>query len=375
MTILSYLYLMSGIVENISLQWDLWVDEYRAFFPVSEEDLDACLQLGHLPQKRSEEITKVWAACQHTQTGDIVACLEIVNASSLYQEDSPLYARLFERIPPERVERMAVFRNLYSQDEQSSASLVLMSHCFVEVLKAGGEAVLMNCDPNHFYHNKRLGMRPVSALYRLPREEKQRIAMICVPDREYLGLINSPLLPLLRNMNFQAYQEICEWYYFTVRENSDLRTGSAWFPQNHTVPEFHHPITEGLSSDGIWHLLQNAFTLTFQEGEVILSENEGGRAFGYIQKGIVKVVIGQTTVVTLGEGDVLGEIAFILNSKRTAKVLAAHSGTEVVLFSEKAINELPFERDKMMIWRNLARIVAQRVLITNRMLNPEAKTA
>lgn len=364
---------MNSIVDNIYLQWDLWVDQYRAFFPVSEEDLDACNQISPMSDGKRGDIPTVWAACQHSHTGEIVACLEIVNAIDIQIEDSQANHFLLQRIPSEKREKMAVFRNLYSKDEQSPASLVLMSHCFVEVLKAGGEAVLMNCDPHHFYHNKRLGMRPISALYKLPEKQNQHIAMICLPDEEYLGLINSPLLPLLQNINFNTYQDICDWYYQTIRENSDLRTGSAWFPQGNTEPDIHHPITEGISEIGKTHLLKNAFILSFMEGETILSENEGGKSFGYIQKGIVQVVIGRTTVVTLGEGDVLGEIAFILHSKRTAKVVAASSPTEVVLFSERAINRLPNAEDKIILWRNLARIVAQRVLITNRLLNPKAK--
>ena len=105
-----------------------------------------------------------------------------------------------------------------------------------------------------------------------------------------------------------------------------------------------------------------------REGEVLITENDGGKSFGFIQKGIVKVLIGSKTIVMLGEGDIFGEIAYILNTKRTAQVIAASPDTEIVLFSDSAINSLENNEDRAVVWRNLARVLAQRVVLTNKLL-------
>jgi hypothetical protein len=359
---------MASLIKNIYLQWDLWVEQYRAFFPTSEEDLEACQQfMGDKLGDRG--LPTVLAACQHARTGEIQACMQLVDATELAQIDNTTNPHIFKLLPEERLPQMAVFRNLVAKDDKSTAVLVLMSHCFVEILKAGGQAVLMNCDPDRFYNYKRLGMRPISPLYKLPDGNGHRIAMICLPDQDYLKIINSPILPLLRSVNFSAYQEICDWYYHLIRDHSDLRTGSAYVPEGEATFEGHHTITEDMSEEGRNAFLKDAFVMRFQDGETLISKEDSGKTFGFIRKGIVKVMIGETTVVMLGEGDILGEIAFILQSSRSARVVAAGPETEIVLFNETAINRLPSDEDKMIIWRNLARILAQRVVLTNKLLS------
>ena len=80
------------------------------------------------------------------------------------------------------------------------------------------------------------------------------------------------------------------------------------------------------------------------------------------------MVIGGKTLVLLGEGDIFGELAFILNSKRTAEVIAASPDTEIVLFNISALDSLENEADKVVIWQNLSRVLAQKVVLTNRLL-------
>ena len=53
----------------------------------------------------------------------------------------------------------------------------------------------------------------------------------------------------------------------------------------------------------------------------------------------------------------------------TAQVVAASPNTEVVLFNEEALNSLDLESDKAVIWRNLAKVLAQRVVMTNQLLS------
>jgi CRP-like cAMP-binding protein len=100
--------------------------------------------------------------------------------------------------------------------------------------------------------------------------------------------------------------------------------------------------------------------------DVLIAENDGGKGFGFVRKGMVKVLVGDRTVALLGEGDIFGEIAYILDTRRIAKVVAASPDTEVVLFSLSAVKRLESEADKAIIWRNLARILAQKVLLTNK---------
>jgi CRP-like cAMP-binding protein len=176
------------------------------------------------------------------------------------------------------------------------------------------------------------------------------------------------VLPLVRGIQLDHYQPLLQWNHQMVRENEEMPISSAFYTQEE---EFggHDNITRGLSEDGKNSFLSNAMKVICKKDEVLITENDADKSFGYVSKGVVKVMIGNRTIVLLGEGDIFGEIAFILGSKRTAQVVAASDDTEVVLFSESAISRLNNEADKTMIWRNLAKILAQRVILTNRLLD------
>ncbi|MCB0597090.1 MAG: cyclic nucleotide-binding domain-containing protein [Lewinellaceae bacterium] len=365
-----------SLIDTLSVQWDLWIEQYRAFFPTNKEDVRDCLQLakeagtvdGLWGEGSAGQLKTLLAACQDTRSGKLIASLHLADATQVnaIKEKAEQYQLgLFDE---ERLAGLAIFSQLsiHPAHQKSQAAMVLLSHCFIEVLKAGGQAALMSCDPGHYSIFKRLGMRPIGPLSKTP-EGLFRIPMAFLPDHDYFSIIHSPILPLMRGVDFEVYQPLCQWYYQLVRENSALQAGSAYYPNEEDF-ESHHTITEGLTEKGREAFLKNAVVIHCREGEVLITENDGGKAFGFVRKGLVKVVIGGKTVVLLGEGDIFGEIAFILHTKRTAQVVAASPDTEVVLFSESAINTLKEDADRAIIWRNLARVLAQRVVLTNKLL-------
>jgi CRP-like cAMP-binding protein len=359
---------MPNLIKKISLQWDLWIGQFRAFFPTDKEDIRACHKvLGN--ENSALKIPSQLAACQDTHSGEVIACMRLVNALDVkkaFKKEETSYMDFFGE---ERLKEMAFFNSISIAPAylKTSAPQILISHCFIEILKAGGQAVLMSCDPGHFSIYKRIGLRPLAALQKTSNGDLE-IPMIFIPDQEYLSIIHSPVLPMLRGIQFDNYKPLVQWYHQMVRENEEMPISSAFYTQEE---EFggHDNITRGLSEDGKNSFLSNAMKVICKKDEVLITENDAGKSFGYVSKGVVKVMIGNRTIVLLGEGDIFGEIAFILGSKRTAQVVAASDDTEVVLFSESAISRLNNEADKTMIWRNLAKILAQRVILTNRLLD------
>ena len=363
-----------SLVKSISLQWDLRMGPYRAFFPQTERDKKRCAQLAKNDLftediKDGEKIIRQIAACEDSLTGEVVACLFLEDALQMSNSHKKSKIYNLHLFTEEQLAKIVILSHLSLDNVEQKATVaqVFLSHCFIEILKAGGQAMIISCDIGYFSIYKRLGMRPIGAMskadaggYFLP--------MIFLPDYDYLTLISSPVLDSLRGANFEAYRNICAWYYRLVKENSELQIGAAVYPENQAEFIGHQTLTEGLSDIGLETFLNKAMVLKCREGEVLLMENDGGKSFGFIQKGIVKVVIGGKTVVLLGEGDIFGEIAFILNAPRSAEVIAASDATEIILFNASAINSLADEADKVVIWQNLARVLAQRVVLTNRLL-------
>ena len=363
----------TSLIEKLSVQWDLRLGPYRGYFPESKKTIRECARmigLGEIePQQPiGKDFPKQFAVCEDTRTNQIVACLYLSDVVDLSEDPQKREAYNLSLFREEWLSEMAALSPVFfrTNEQQTLISQVLISHCFIEILKAGGQALVIPCDIGFFSIYKRFGLRPIGSL-RNDLGDGHSIPMIFLPDWEYLSLIYSPVLDLFQSSHFPPYQDICHWYYQLVREHSELQIGSAFYPEQEEDFEKHHALTEGLSPEGLEIFLGNAMVVKCREGEILITEHDHGKAMGYIQKGIVQVVIGGKTVVLLSEGDIFGEIAFILGSKRSAQVVAAGPDTEIVLFSGRTVDSLN-DTDKMVVWRNLSRVLAQRLVLTNRLL-------
>ena len=82
---------------------------------------------------------------------------------------------------------------------------------------------------------------------------------------------------------------------------------------------------------------------------------------GFVQQGIVQVEDGGRVIAVLGEGELFGEMAVVLNTTRTANVVAVGSDTRVLMLSQTCLDRLKNPKDVTQVWRNLARVLATRL--------------
>jgi CRP-like cAMP-binding protein len=122
---------------------------------------------------------------------------------------------------------------------------------------------------------------------------------------------------------------------------------------------------QNLSPTGKNELLKNAITMTCGVGEKVIAEGDGGKNLGLIIKGALEVRKENKVLAILGPGDTFGEMAFILNEPRSADVISAVPGTEVILMSLSSLNRLSKTEDKAKVWQNLARLLARRLMGRN----------
>jgi CRP-like cAMP-binding protein len=108
-------------------------------------------------------------------------------------------------------------------------------------------------------------------------------------------------------------------------------------------------------------VLQNAMEIQCRPGDVVLSLGDGGRSMGFVMAGAVQAQIGGRVVSVLGEGEMFGEIAVVLNTTRTATLVAAGNETRVLMLSQTCLDRLDDPADRVQVWRNLAQVLARRV--------------
>ena len=83
------------------------------------------------------------------------------------------------------------------------------------------------------------------------------------------------------------------------------------------------PLFSGLDPRELETIARTVHERTFQPGETVAEENQGGVGFFIIRDGEAIVTVGGNEVRRLGSGDHFGEIALITEGPRTATVTAS----------------------------------------------------
>ena len=82
------------------------------------------------------------------------------------------------------------------------------------------------------------------------------------------------------------------------------------------------PLFSGLDPRELETISRTVHERTFQAGDTVAEEGQGGVGFFVIKAGEAKVTVGGNEVRRLGPGDYFGEIALISEGSRTATVTA-----------------------------------------------------
>ena len=82
---------------------------------------------------------------------------------------------------------------------------------------------------------------------------------------------------------------------------------------------------------------------------------------GFVQRGAVQVEVQRRVVAVLGEGELFGEMAVVLDTTRTANVVAVGDDTRVLVLSQTCLDRLKDPADVIQVWRNLARVLATKL--------------
>ena len=379
---------MPTLLQNLAAQWDLWTGRYHAFFAESEEDIQGCVDV--LEAVRRQELNRVagnsvldshsfgdhqldyrLVACRDTKTGQIIGCMRLTNALQTKPIQSSREEYQLDLFEDEMLDKLSIFTRLVvlKHYRRSPAAVVIVGYTFASILEQGGLGMLMSCEPNLFSLYKRLGCRPIGPLHNSP-SGGYRVPMIGIADKELFIECGSPAMPMFKNVDWDKFASMRQWYADLVKQLGGINVGVEFYKASQEADEEaeHAILTDGLSEKGKKAFLKNAMTIQCNEGDVIAAEHDGGKAFGIVRRGMVEAVKGNKTVNLLGEGDVFGEIAGVLNMNRSADLIAATPGTEVILFSVSAIKRIKDDGDKAVVWHNMAQLLARKVLATTERL-------
>lgn len=301
-------------------------------------------------------------AVRDTQKKQIVGCVRMTAAEQLATIPDSRAEYLLDGFPPALLRRTNVFTRLaiLPPYRKTAASLVLLRKLYEDALTGDTLASLLSCEPGLYAGYLRMGFRPLGGVHQ-GALGGFRIPMVAIlHDLDHLRRIRSPLLRQLATARLPLPQDAVEWYRGLEARNGPIDPGVA-FHAAEAGGDAHAQLTTGLTVAGRTALLRNAMEVKCAHRDVVLTAGDGGRNMGFVQQGVVQVEDGGRVIAVLGEGELFGEMAVVLNTTRTATVVAVGNDTRVLMLSQTCLDRLKNPRDVTQVWRNLARVLATRL--------------
>jgi hypothetical protein len=301
-------------------------------------------------------------ALKDTRKDEVIGCIRVTRADRIAAIAGSREEYHLDKFPPSILARTVVFTRLAILREyrRTAASLVLFQRLYDDGLAAGDVAALLSCEPGLYASYLRLGFRPLGGVH--PGASGGfRIPMVLLAhDLEHFRRVRSPVLSQLEAFDGPRSDDALVWYRTLEAREGPIDPGVAFF-SDEEGPDVHAPLTRGLSAAGRASVLHNAMEIACRPGDVILKEGDGGRNMGFVLRGAVQAQTGGRVVALLGEGELFGEIAVVLNRTRTATIVAAGDQTRVLMLSQTCLDRLDDPADRVQVWRNLAQVLATRV--------------
>ena len=366
---------LTTIVKHL----DYLRDRYAAF-PVRDEKTRAGVQQV-LDEVRRKELKRVHGrstlesaafvdadvryelyAVTDTQKNQVIGCVRVTTADQLASIDASREEYQLDKFSPALLARTQVFTRLaiLQPYRKTAASLVLLRRLFADALADGMLASLLSCEPGLYAGYLRLGFRPLGGVH--PGALGGfRIPMVAIlHDAEHMQRVRSPMLRSLDDAESPLPEDAVRWYQALEAHDGPIDPGVA-FHSDDAAHDVHAALTQGLSAAGRAQFLRNAIEVKCRPGDVVLAKGDGGRGMGFVQRGAVQIEDGKRVVAVLGEGELFGEMAVVLNTTRAANVVAVGGDTRVLMLSQNCIDRLKDPADVAQFWRNLARVLAMRV--------------
>lgn len=244
---------------------------------------------------------------------------------------------------------------------KTGASYLMMQDIYARAQQHGALFCLGDCEPPLVRLYQRLGFRPVGRPY--TRGGIVFIALVLVlHDIDHLRRVRSPFLGTWRAIGRPTDPRGPAWIR-SLQERGALPTSG--FAVVDPEEEHDGPLFAGVSARGRAALLAYATRVELAPGQVVMRDGDAGRWMGVVERGLLEASVGDRLVGLLGPNDVIGELGFLLQARRTADMAAGPDGATVMMLSPGALDRVDRAPDREQLWRNLARIVAYRLAERN----------
>lgn len=370
---------MMTILNKLHVTYDFLRKRFSGFVAESADEIAECIALREavfgeeLGRKESRDGITVGSSDRFDE-GSVILGLRDKDSSKVIGTMRLTAAAEFRGVPeywdeyqlgliPEALLHRCVVISRFAilkEFRQNFAGLVLVLKCYEVALERSFAISCIVCEPGLYPMYRRLGFKPLARVHTSPFGGFRLPLYAVGHDYEYMKSIDSPLLKIAKRQKFPKSDDGILWERYFLREHGTIDPGFAI--GDYSNDGIYLSLIDGLSENGKEMLLHHSVQIKCNAGDRVIAKGGGERSMGFIAKGALEVWRDEKVVAVLGEGDVFGELAFILDIPRTADLIAVTEDTEVTLLSLKAIMRLKDPEDRAIFWRNMSKILAKRIM-------------
>ncbi len=253
----------------------------------------------------------------------------------------------------------------------SSVAMDLMKTMFAFCLDHGIQLCFLDCRPHHINLYQSLGYRPYHRSYNDPVAGLAIPLVNVVEDRAYAEQINTPFVDQLRSRRLTS--EVPGKVLPLIQRYSPIHTVSATEPTSEWA-DLSSKLTQesgdrvsifhGFSDDDMKRLLERSPIITCAKGDRIIHKDSGDHIIFIVLQGTVDIRVGDEVIARETAGSVVGEVAFLLHTPRTADVIAASEDVQVLGLRQKVLDDLIKSESNLAarLLYNLSRILAVKLI-------------
>ncbi|AXQ31471.1 GNAT family N-acetyltransferase [Solimonas sp. K1W22B-7] len=299
--------------------------------------------------------------------GEVVASLRFHwGSDGQFSEEWNAVYRFDSFAPDVLPEQMAVGSRLTVDKAYRGSALPgqLVAHGLTECLRDGKQLVFLDCVPHLINYYTRLGWRQYT-----DNVEDTNVGIL-VPmclvfdDRDHLARVGSNLLALVDAVRpgVTAGPWVHRLFPHSSYAEAALRHGSqsAVFQ---LLSEGLLPIFQGFTTAQVQLLTDQSNILDCEAGALFIRRRTVYRSVFVVLSGQMEVLGDKDVVATIGKGELVGEMSFVLGGMRSADVRAGPEGAQVLSLQENILRKM-LDADTALasrFYHNLSRILALRL--------------
>jgi CRP-like cAMP-binding protein len=272
----------------------------------------------------------------------------------------------FEAVTPPTTIQLACRFMVLPELRGTLAPLQLLQQAFEDGLSRGVQVGLCDCQPHLVGLYLRLGLRSYAPAFTDP------IAGLVVPlvllrDVPHLRRVNSPLLYLFEkySVDEEALRALRALLpeVAAVGRVADGDAGARW-AADLKAAQAPLKMFDGLGDQEVARLIEHGTVIEGHGRGLVIGRGQVTRTLYVVLAGAVEIRLADRLLGVANAGEVVGEMAYLLDGRRTADVFAASEDVRLLAFSDGTLDRL-VEADPAVaarLFRNLARIVSRRVV-------------